>query len=60
MPDKPVSVHVPDVCAACGQRGTVRLQQQITGTTIRLEWHCSACHAEWPVTRKEQEPPPVR
>jgi hypothetical protein len=58
MPDTPVSVHVPSACTRCGA-GPIRMQQQITGRTILLQWQCSACDYEWPVTRKEQVPPPL-
>ena len=56
MPDTPVAFHLPGACVKCGQAATVHLQQTIHGHQIVLEWHCSACDAEWPVTRKEEEP----
>jgi hypothetical protein len=56
VPDKPLAVKVPDVCPHCGRAGVVRLQQELTGASIQLEWHCIGCQAEWPVKRKEQEP----
>jgi len=57
MPNTPVAIAVPNACATCGRPGTVSLQHTIKGSLIALQWRCSACEAEWPVTRKEETPP---
>jgi hypothetical protein len=54
MPNTPVVLQVPRACVQCGRDGTVRLQQTIRGENVVLEWSCIACHAEWPVRRKEE------
>ena len=53
MPERPITLRVPPSCGDCGARGTVRLQQTLKGANVTLEWYCTACHAEWPVRRKD-------
>jgi CxxC motif-containing protein (DUF1111 family) len=49
----PISLLIPRRCRHCRRAATVHLQHVIQGEQISLSWQCSACHAEWPVTRKE-------
>jgi len=56
VPNTPVTIGVPRICVKCGHIGTVMFQHTIKGQQIVLEWRCSACEGEWPVTHKEQTP----
>ena len=56
MPNTPVVLRTPAKCTLCGTTGTVKLQQTIRGDHVILEWHCTACDAEWPVRRREEDP----
>jgi len=55
MPETPVRLRVPPNCVRCGMAGTIRLQQTIKGESVVLEWACTACEAEWPVVRKDEQ-----
>ena len=57
MPDTPVVLRMPPACVECGRQGTVKLQETIQGTKVALEWCCTECNAEWPVRRREEDPP---
>jgi protein-arginine kinase activator protein McsA len=52
-PNTPIALLIPSRCRHCRRAATVRLQHVIQGEKISLSWQCSACQAEWPVTRKE-------
>ena len=56
VPNTPIALRVPKECEHCHRTGTVRLQQTLKGDQMNLEWCCTACQHEWPVTRKEEVP----
>lgn len=55
MPNTPIALRLPPSCEQCGREGLVRLQHNIRGAQIVLEWHCGGCDHEWPVRRREEE-----
>ena len=56
MPDTEISLRVPSHCIRCSETGRIKLQTAIQGNLIELEWCCTACNAEWPVKRRDEEP----
>jgi DnaJ-class molecular chaperone len=48
-PEAPINLRLPARCPECGEKGTVAVETNVTGTRVQLLRWCRRCNSSWTV-----------
>ena len=46
-PGVPINLRLPSRCPECGEKGTVAVETNVTGSRVQLLWWCRRCNSAW-------------
>jgi hypothetical protein len=53
--DVPINLRLPARCPQCGEKGTVAVETNVTGSRVQLLWWCRCCNGAWTVNSRDEE-----
>jgi len=53
-PEVPIHLRLPARCPECGEKGTVAVETNVTGTRVQRLWWCRRCNSAWTLNSRDE------